>query len=162
MRVLRWLLRGLVTVVVLIAALVIGARFHDGPIGPLPGGALARGTIVRDPVIDWSFATDVQEIELQLESQAISRTTWILVHDKIAYVPASTEYPPGKTWHRHALEDGRAIVRITGTRYPVTLRKIDDPTLLDAVRGVAEKKYPIRPGGSVWVFEMTPRPVTTG
>ncbi len=155
MAALRWIVRSVVVVLLLGAALVVGARFHDGPIGPVPGGPLVSGDIASEPVRDWSFAADVREIELQLDAQRISRTTWILVHDKRAYIPAATEFPPGKTWHRHALEDGRATLRIAGTRYPVLLRKVDDPAVLDAVRAVAEKKYPSRPGGEVWLFEVT-------
>ena len=159
MALLRWIVRLLVVVVVLVAALAFGVRFLDGPLGPLPGGSLRKGVLATQPVADWSFAADVQEVELQLERQSISRTTWILVHGGHAYIPAATEYPPGKTWHRHALEDGSATLRIGGTRYPVTLRKVDDSdtAVLAAVLAVAEKKYPSRPGGQVWLFEVTSR-----
>ena len=58
----------------------VAARFHDGPLGPIPGGALASGDLVAQPVADWSFASDIQEIELQLASQSKSRTTWVIVH----------------------------------------------------------------------------------
>jgi hypothetical protein len=160
MAVLRWLFRLVLIVVLAVGAAMIAARVHDGPLGPLPGGKLVAGTLVTEPVADWSFAADVQEIELQLESQSTSRTTWILVQDGKAYVPASTKYPPGKTWHRVALTDGRAILRIDGKKYPVTLTKVEDPAVLDAVRAVAAKKYRPPPGGAadVWLFSVTPRP----
>jgi hypothetical protein len=158
MVVLRWVFRIVAAVVVLIALVFIGARFHDGPLGPIPGGPLVGGDAVSVPITDWTFAADVPEIELQLVSQRKSRTTWLLVHEGKAYVPASTEYPPGKTWHRAALEDGRAIVRILGKRYAVTLTKVDDPTLTSTIREqVAAEKYPMRPGGDAWLFAMTPR-----
>jgi hypothetical protein len=157
MIVLRWAIRIVAGSFVLIALVFAGARFHDGPLGPIPGGPLVAGDTIAGPVTDWSFAADVQEIELQLVTQSKSRTTWLLVHDGKAYVPASTEYPPGKTWHRVALQDGRAIVRIRGKRYPVMLTKVDDPAVTSAVRDVAAKKYPMRPGGDAWLFAMTPR-----
>jgi hypothetical protein len=161
MVVLRWVMRLVMLVVVLIVLVFVGARFHDGPIGPIPGGPLASGELVTQPVADWSFAKDVQEIELQLASQSKSRTTWVIVHEGKAYVPAATEYPPGKTWHRAALEDGRATLRIAGKRYPVTLAKIDDAMTTKAVREVALGKYPInRPTGEVWLFGVTSRPAT--
>src|SRR5512147_2109644 len=78
MVVLRWLVRIVVFVVVLIALGFVAASFHDGPLGPIPGGALVRGELVTAPVTDWSFA-DVPEIELQLATQSRSRTTWIIV-----------------------------------------------------------------------------------
>jgi hypothetical protein len=157
MVIVRWLVRIVLLVVVLIAVVFVAARLHDGPLGPIPGGPLVRGELVAAPVGDWSFA-DVPEIELQLATQSRSRTTWIIVRDGKAYVPAATGYPPGKTWHRAALADGRAVLRIAGKRYPVTLTKVDDAAVVDAVRAVASKKYPVRPGGEVWLFAIASRP----
>jgi hypothetical protein len=158
MVVLRWVIRIVAFVALVVALAFVGARFHDGPFGPIPGGPLASGEIVTRPVDDWSFATDVPEIELQLAAQTRSRTTWIVVHEGRAYVPASTQFPPGKTWHRTALEDGRATLRIAGKRYPVTLAKLEDPARVAAVRAVGLKKYPNRPEGDAWVFAVTSRP----
>ncbi len=154
MVVLRWVMR---LVAVVVAGIFAGARLHDGPLGPIPGGSLRSGAVVTTPVGDWSFAAGVAEIELQLESQSKSRTTWILVHDGKAYVPAAVAYPPGKTWHRAALEDGRATLRIAGKRYPVTLTKVEDQAVVAAVREVAVEKYPARPEGEVWLFGVTSR-----
>jgi hypothetical protein len=58
----------------------------------------------------WSFVNDVGEIELQLESQTTSRTTWILYLDGQAYVPCSLGFPPGKSWYRQAALDSRATL----------------------------------------------------
>jgi len=153
----RLLIRVVIVLAVLAALAAAGARYHDGPLGPLPGGPLASGPLVTTPVTDWAFAANVPEIALQLDSQSKSRTTWILVKDGKAYIPASTQYPPGKTWHHVALTDGRATIRVDGKRYPVLLTKVDDPAVLDAVRQVAEKKYPTRPGGEAWLFAVTSR-----
>ena len=158
MRLLRWLGRIVFALVVLVVLLFVGARFHDGPLGPIPGGPLASGPLVTEPVTDWTFAKDVQEIELQLDSQSKSRTTWIIVDHGKAYVPAAVEFPPGKTWHRAALADGRAVLRIEGKRYPVTLTRVEDQTLLNGVREVGTSKYPARPAGEVWAFAVTSRP----
>jgi hypothetical protein len=157
MTVLRWIIRVVVGLALLIVVAFFGARFLDGPLGPIPGGALVSGVLVSEPVADWSFAKDVPEIALQLASQSQSRTTWILVSDGKAYIPASTEYPPGKTWHRLALEDGRATLRIDGKLYPVTLAKVEDPLSVATVRDVASRKYPSRPPGDAWLFQVTSR-----
>lgn len=155
MVVLRWVMRLVTLVAVLIGLVLVGARMHDGPVGPFPGGPLASGEIVTQPVADWSFAADVAEIELQLAAQTKSRTTWIIVHEGRAFVPASTTFPPGKTWHQSALEDGRATLRIAGRRYPVMLAKVEDAALVTAVRDVGLRKYPNRPDGPAWVFAVT-------
>jgi hypothetical protein len=153
---------------VLAALLALGVvaffapRFvHDGPLGPIPGGPLRAGAVFELPVSDWSFATDVGEIELQLASQRISRTTWILVRDGAAFVPCSLGAPPGKTWYVDAQADGRATLRIAGKRYPVTLTKDDDPSLADFARSEVTRKYGRAPSSDAGVlfFRVTSRPL---
>lgn len=157
MLVVRWLIRIVAAFALLAGAVVLSARYADGPLGPFPGGPLASGPFVTQQVDDWGFATGVEEIELQLDAQTRSRTTWVLVHDGKAYIPAAAGFPPGKTWHRVALEDGRAVLRIDGKRYPVQLAKVDDAAVQAAVRAVAEKKYPSRPAGEIWLFSVASR-----
>lgn len=155
---LRWLIRFTAVLALLGGAVVLVARYSDGPLGPLPGGPLTTGPFVTKPVTDWTFATDVPEIEMQLDAQTQSRTTWVIVEGDKAYIPAATEFPPGKSWHRVALEDGRAVLRIDGRRYPVQLTRVDDLAVQAAVRKVAEAKYPSRPAGEIWLFSVTTRP----
>jgi hypothetical protein len=157
--------RILAALVVLAAAAFFAPRFvHDGPLGPIPGGPLRAGELFDLPVSDWSFATDVGEIELQLQSQRISRTTWILVRDGAAYVPCSLGFPPGKSWYRDAQADGRATLRIDGRRYPVTLAKDDDPTLAEFARGEVVRKYGNAPPSEAGVlfFRVASRAVSGG
>ena len=162
MTVLRWLVRIVAALVALIALVYFGARFHDGPLGPIPGGPLAAGEVVSEPVADWSFAKDTGEIELQLDSQRQSRTVWFFVLDGKAYVPCSLGYPPGKTWHKQAVVNGSATLRIDGKRYPVTLTKLDDTIaqqMGDAVRAELTRKYGQLPPseGGAWLFQVTAR-----
>ena len=159
MTIVRWLLRGVILVILLISMLFLGARVHDGPIGPIPGGAFASGEWVDPVAPDWSFAKDVGEIELQLESQSTSRTTWILVRDGKAFIPVSLSYPPGKSWHLEAVKDGRAVLRIGGKRYAVTLGPDEDPTLPDFARAEVIRKYGTPPpgDGGAMFFRIEPR-----
>jgi hypothetical protein len=117
---------------------------------------------VAVPVTDWSFATDIGEVELQLTSQSRSRTTWILVHEGEAYVPCSLGFPPGKSWYRDALTDGRAMLRIDGKRYPVTLTKLDDAAadaIAPVIQAEVERKYGRAPpsDAGVWLFRVASR-----
>ena len=157
MAILRWLIRIVLLLALAAGAVAIAARVHDGPLGPFPGGALASGTLVAEPVADWGFVAEVPEIELQLESQSISRVTWVLARDGRAYIPASVVYPPGKTWHRKALEDGRAVLRIDGKKYPVTLAKVEDAAVLADAREEAKRKYDAPAYGEDWLFSVTSR-----
>jgi hypothetical protein len=161
LKVLGWIL-GVFVALAVVA--FFGARFHDGPLGPIPGGPLRSGELFQLPVSDWSFAVDVGEIELQLESQDLSRTTWILVKDGAAYVPCSLGTPPGKTWYVHAQQDGRATLRIQGKRYPVTLTQDDAPNLAEFARAEVTRKYKTGPpgGGGAIFFKVTSRAASGG
>lgn len=162
MTVLRWLLRIAVGIVAVVALFFFAARLHDGPLGPVPGGPLESGDEVGEPVADWSFVKDVGEVELQLASQSTSRTTWILWHEGVAYVPCSLGFPPGKNWHHEAAEDGRATLRIDGKRYPVVLTRLPDDEvakLAEPIRAEVGRKYGQAPptDAGVWLFRVASR-----
>ena len=159
----RWLVRIVTAIVAAITLVYFGARFHDGPLGPIPGGPLQSGEAVDQTVADWSFAKDTGEVELQLTSQQQSRTVWFFVLDGKAYVPATLAYPPGKTWHKQAVMNGQATLRIDGKRYPVTLTKLDDTIaqqMGEAARAELARKYgQLPPGeGGSWLFQVGSRP----
>lgn len=158
MRILKILGGIVVAGVILIAALFLGARFHDGPISMIPGGPLSSGVIVSEPVEDWAFAESVELVEFQLDSDETSRTSWIVVSDGRAFIPCSLGFPPGKNWHLRADQDGDAVVRIQGKRYPVTLDRISTPTLDPKLEAIVTSKYGGAPTESdVWFFELNAR-----
>lgn len=145
--------------VIAVGALFVGARFHDGPLALIPGGPLVSGELVATPVSDWSFATAIPEIELQLAYEDSSRVTWILVNEGSAFIPASLSFPPGKRWHKAADQNGAAIVRIQGKRYPVTLKRVQDPALEESLKQTVVGKYTDVPqsDAGVWFFALEPR-----
>ncbi|HIM02990.1 MAG TPA: hypothetical protein EYG46_18590 [Myxococcales bacterium] len=156
---------------VLLALVVVGiavstfARFQDGPVGAVAGGALTSGDWVETAGLDWSFAANVDTIEFQLLAPPRSRTVWIVYHDNSLFIPcALPNFTLWKQWPHEALADGRAIIRIDGKRYAVNLVKTEDPGHLGAVLDLVGKKY-----GStgpddqdlsnlVWAFRLVPRP----
>lgn len=160
MRFIRGLFYLILLVALLIGGLFIGARFNDGPIAVIPGGPLKAGELVAEPVTDWSFVTDIQEIEMQLVAQSTSRITWVVAYEGRAFIPVSLSFPPGKTWHYTADEDGAAILRIEGKKYPVQLTRLKDEAEAAPVFEVLRGKYPPPPGsegGNAWLFEITSR-----
>jgi hypothetical protein len=170
MRILKWMTRGIGIVVLLVGALVIGARFADGPIAIVPGGPLEAGELVTGPEPDWTFARDIAEMEFQLVEPPISRTIWLQVHDKKLYVVSgymnSTIGRLWKQWPAQALRDGRAVIRIDGKRYERQLvRILDDRPVLEGIAAEMERKYgaPLRAemasSGDAWFFALQPRPV---
>lgn len=158
MKILKILVGIIAVFVLLVGGAFLAARFHDGPLGLIPGGALVAGEIVAAPVSDWTFA-NIDTIEMQLDAQSSSRTTWILVSEGRAFIPASLSFPPGKSWHKSADQDGKATLRINGQRYPVSLTRVQDEALRDQLKEVVGKKYGGGPpgDGGVWFFEIVSR-----
>ena len=162
-------LRGLAVLVVaaigVLVAVGLLARFSDGPIAIFPGGPLYEGELVPGSVDDWSFASDVEEIELQLVDPPRSRTVWIVVQGGQAYISCgSLNVPLWKQWPHEALEDGRAVVRVEGRRYETQLARVDDQTVRQQVGALVAEKYGAPggegPGENVWIFRIDPRPAT--
>jgi hypothetical protein len=160
---------GVIGVVALVvAALVIGARFADGPLAIIPGGPLVSGEQVSGPEPDWTFARDIMEMELQLVVPPRSRTAWLLVHGGKLYMVSgymnSTLGKLWKQWPAQAVDDGRAVIRIDGTRYERRLvRILDDRPVLEAIAGEANRKYgagmtaDMAASGDTWFFALQPR-----
>jgi hypothetical protein len=160
-------LRGLALLVgALAAALVavlLAGRFLDGPLGPVPGGALRSGELVSERDVDWSFAADLGELELQLVKPPRSRTTWLLVQDEQLYVPCSFDVPIPKRWPQQALDDGRSVVRLAGRRYERQAVHVTDPILHVTLSRALADKYGLRfeaPANPerLWFFRLDPRP----
>jgi hypothetical protein len=169
MRFIRWFAILIAVVVVAIGAVLVAARFHDGPLGIIAGGALVKGELVTGPEPDWAFAHDIKTVEFQLLSPARSRTTWILEHDGKIYIPCgymrSTIGRLWKHWPIEAERDGRAILRIDGKLYPRQLVRVQDPAVIGPLTQEISRKYeaPATPetvtSGSLWLFELAPRAV---
>ncbi len=144
-------------VVGLIALLVVVSRFADGPmVEMLPGGPLTTGEIVTNGPSDWSFVSDHMFVEF--ESDGRSRKTFILTVDGDAYIPASLGFPPFKTWHKKALENPDAVIRIGGKRYPRRLHKIDNPEIEARLKEQVGTKYGGGPDpeSGAWFFRLDP------
>ena len=68
-----------------------------------------------------------------------------------------------KSWPRQAEQDGRAVVRIDGTRYERQLRRIESGPMLDDITASIADKYTYNisrelvEAGDVWLFEAGPR-----
>ena len=162
MRVFFQRLGGLLAAALLI--LFVYGRFSDGPVGFFSGGPLVRGERITTAVPDWSFATDVQNIEFQLLEPPRSRTVWVVVEDGKAYIPCGIpNFRLWKQWPHEALEDGRALLRIDGKLYPRQLVKVEDMSLIASLGEKVGHKYGLSPGDgepdpdAVWFFRLDPR-----
>ena len=168
MRVLKWVAGAVGVALLSVVALVVGARFGDGPIAIIPGGPLEAGDLVTGPEPDWTFARDIMEMEFQLVEPPQSRTIWLQVHDKKLYVVSgymnTTLGRIWKQWPAQALLDGRAVIRIDGKRYERQLvRILDDRPLLEAIAAEVNRKYgaalraDMAASGDAWFFALQSR-----
>jgi hypothetical protein len=159
MKVLKILVRILLLLVLGLAITAVVARFHDGPISIFPGGPLVAGEVVATPVSSWTFADSIETIELQLVDDDTSRTVWVLGEGGRAYIPCSLGFPPGKTWHERADVDGRAMLRIDGKLYPVTLSRVGDEALRSRLAEIVVSKYGAPPpsDAGIWFFSIESR-----
>ena len=155
-----WLLLGLAGLAALTALV---ARFSDGPIGPFPGGPLVAGELIAGPEPDWTFAAEIPQIEIQVNTaNPRARTVWLVVDQGELFVPAG--FASRKQWPSEAVADGRVIVRVAGKRYERQASRVTDPARLEALRAGLGRKYGMTPNpdGSddTWFFQMGPRPTS--
>ncbi len=173
----RTLARLGVLILVLVSAavaVVVAARFHDGPFagpfaivaaGPFKTGELQPGS--AEP--DWAFLRDYPTIEFQLLDPPRSRTTYVMEHDGRIFIPSrymnTIRGRLWKHWPIEAEQDGRAILRVDGKLYERQLVRIQEREIVLAVLAERSRKYGNSPAallelvasGDLWLFELQPR-----
>ena len=183
-----WLKRGAIGFTGLLALAAVGVpitqRVSDGPIAFLQGGSFTSGELAEAPVSDWSFGVG-RSIEFELVGFGTSRTAGYIVHDNVPYMTCDLGFMWNrfdgrrrwilnliyvfKRWHKDAVQDGRAVLRIDGRLYPVNFVKVQDPALNAALREKLEDlargfvapdelgPAPEEPPNDVWFFRMDHR-----
>lgn len=170
MKILLKALLGLILVAVIgFAALMVGARFSDGPLEIMAGGPFQSGEKYEGPEPDWQNLIDIETVEFQSLEPERSRTTWIAVHDGRIFIPSgymTTWW--GKIWKQWPIEaekDGRIILRANGTLYDRNLDRIKSGPEIEPILAELGRKYgggspfPIEAvtSGYLWIFELTAR-----
>lgn len=164
LRLARWLAIWLAAGVALLVVIGVAARYHDGPLGPFPGGAMT-GELVAAPVTDWSAILPAnpemsERIELQVyTANPRAITTSYVVRDGKLYVFALLG--ARKTWPALAVADERVVIRRDGKLYPLRAVRVTDPAELAPL---AEQLHELEPGATAdanalptWYFRMEPR-----
>jgi hypothetical protein len=124
-------------------------------------------------------------VELELSGPGTSRWVGIMQREGELFVPCDLGFMWGrfsgtqrhvlhliyvfKHWHEDALSDGRAVLRIDGTRYAGQAERVTDPALVAALRAQLEEMgrqwvapEPLAPPPSegprdIWFFRITGR-----
>lgn len=160
-RLIGWLLLVLCLVLAVVVLVFVGARFHDGPLGPIPGGPFRALAVAAPPDVARTGAAETVEIELGA-SEPRSRTTWIIAHDGVLYIPSG--FAARKQWPAQAETEGRLRLRSDGIVYEMKATRVTDPALRTVLLEAVAKKYGISgdPQGelaqSTWLFRLDPLP----
>ncbi len=153
-----------------IGTAAVKIRQADGPSQLFAGGALQSGPLVVEPEPDWAFTEEIDTIEFQLLDPPTSRRVWITHYDgKIYLVSGVMDSLSGRlwfSWPHDAIQDGRAVIRVNGVRYPRMLQRINSGMELEGIIAALREKYDDTTSredietGVVWLFELAPGPVT--
>jgi len=161
-RVVGWLFLLVALGIAAIAIVAVAARFHDGPLGPIPGGPF-RGTTLDAALLDPVEAGRENTIEIEVgQPDPLTRTTWVLAQDGALFIPAGGA--PYKRWPKQAETDGRMRVRVGGRVFPVSATRVTDPSTLHTLRKAVAEKYDVKAeeGGAMaessWFFRLGPSP----
>jgi hypothetical protein len=123
-------------------AAVVAGRFSDGPLEAIPGipGGPLSGEVVREEEPDWSFARDVDPIELQINSSPPrSIFTGVVVYENSLYVPVTLE--PLKRWPEVVSRDPHVRVRIEGRLFERHAVPVTDPAFHRELIAAGQRKY---------------------
>ncbi len=170
----KGLLKGLGFVVgglvIVVASVLIAARFSDGPLEVIAGGPFTSGERATEEP-DWTFVKDYTTVEFQLLDPEASRTTWIAVHEGRVFIPSgymTTWW--GKIWKQWPLQAEQkpeAILRVDGKLYDRRLVRITDPAdpVIEPIIAELGRKYAggqefpreAFDSGYLWIFELVPR-----
>ncbi len=157
------------TIAAAAAAVLIGARFADGPLEIIAGGPFTSGEPQLAVPSDWSFVKDLETIEFQSLEPPRSRTVWVLVHEGRLFIPSGyMDSAWGRIWKQWPIEaerDGRIITRIDGKLHNHNLVRLREGPMLKPLLEQLSRKYmggqpiPVAAvaSGALWLFELTPR-----
>lgn len=165
---LKWFGIVCAVIVLAIATLLFGMRFHDGPLEILSGGPFTTGTLSPAPE-DWSFLKDRSTIEFQTLDPAQSRTVWLATFEGRLFVVSgymTTNYGAiWKQWPHYLENDDRVILRIDGNLYVQRLERIMSGPEVIPVLSEFSRKYgdgdaasaDAVASGDTWMYEVVDR-----
>jgi hypothetical protein len=159
MRVLRWIGGALLAAIAVVVLLdTFGGYLFDGPLGPIPGGAL-RGRVDPNPNPDWSNLEKVIELEIRPQ-KPWSLSIWNVVIDGELYVPSAMG--ARRRWTQVAIVSPLARVRTHGRIYERRIEKVEDPELRKRIGAAVAARYGFDPPANpeddpTWYFHLGPR-----
>jgi len=155
-RIFRVIALGIGLLATIAMAVAFAAGFHDGPIGPFPGGPF-QGPVTRGPEPDWSFLDRTDGIDIEVDS-AQPRTVhvWVLRDGNAVYVPSALAAK--KKWPAQVVADPRVRLRVDGKIYERHAARVTDPAQVQKLIDAVSDKYHAGHGDpeSTWFFRLDP------
>ena len=112
-------------------------------------GLWLRGERATEPVTDWSFTNDHDEIFVQTRTRHLiphSVTTYCAVHEGELFLFSAYyqggDFPDARAWNRNAMRDPRIRLKIGDRLFDRTVTHVVDPDLREAVHARFVAKYP--------------------
>ena len=111
-------------------------------------GQWLHGEVVTQPVSDWSFSNDIDEIFVETATWYLvphSVTTTVVTSDGTLYVPSlyyeGGEFPNERFWNRNIARDPDVRLGIGDKVYPRTAALVTDPAERTRVLAAFAAKY---------------------
>lgn len=135
-----------------------GGYVFDGPLGPIPGGALS-GPVNAQRNPDWSNVERVIELEIR-PAKPWSLSIWAVVVDGELYSPSA--FAEHRRWPAVALDDPRVSIRTNGQIVERRLERVTDPELKQRVGRAVAARYGFDAENAArddttWYFHYAPR-----
>lgn len=159
MRFLKWLAAAVGAIVLTVLLLdTFGGYLFDGPLGPIPGGALS-GPVNSTENPDWSKLEKELELEIR-PSRPWSLHIWGVVVDGELYSPSA--FGARRRWPKVVLADPRVRLRTNGQVYERLLERVTDPELEKRVSAAIAARYGLdarkaEVDDTTWFFHYAPR-----
>lgn len=110
-------------------------------------GLWLTGDLVTSPVTDWSFTDNVPTIKLQTQSRFLlphSVTINCLAYKGQLYVSSIYPAGPPRSWNENVMRDPHVRIKIGDKLYDRALVVVTDPTEIEGVLQIQEKKYQLK------------------
>jgi hypothetical protein len=159
MKILKWLATAVGSILLIVVLLdTFGGYVFDGPLGPIPGGALS-GPVNTTDELDLSKIENELELEIR-PSKPWSLSIWSVVVDGELYSPSA--FGEKRRWPKVVLEDPRVRLRTNGQVYERRLERVTDPELKKRVGAAVAAKYGLdakqaSEGDTTWFFHYAAR-----
>jgi hypothetical protein len=119
-------------------AVILGARWIYGPLGPIPGPKLS-GSVVEEPVEDWSSIDAVKVIQIETNPEdPYSVSTWLTRVGSAIYVFAGSDQSP---WVQNISDNPRVRIRIEGRIHELRAVSVADFETKRAFLTAMKAKY---------------------